>query len=226
MNHRFTAVLASALAASTVLAVPFAAGAQTSARSSVRTYAARFELDITSIGAAKGYGIRLAGSGEVALRPQLALRASTRETVSLGPQHQSQSERLYLVGKRAYVRDHGARKWTQGKVPGGELRLIRRLFNPVAVQAGVKEFGHVRRVGARHYRVTGDSGQVKAFLSKQLGLRDLSGLGLKTATINLWDNARHQPVKITLVVRTSTVAISAAMTIVGYNKHLAIRAPR
>ncbi len=230
MNRRFAAVLASALAAALsaglAVAVPSAASAETSARSSIRTYTAQFRLDITDIGAAKGISVRLTGHGEAALSPRLALRASTRDTVTFGKEHQTESGQFYLVGDRAYFRDHGARKWTESKIPGVGLRLVSRLINPVADQAAFKAIGHARRVGRRHYRVTGDSRQIRAFLAKELGLRGLSGLGFKTVTINIWDNTRHRPVKMTLATRSSTAEISVAVAISGYNKHLTIRAPR
>jgi hypothetical protein len=233
MNRSITAIVASALAASVALAVPLAASAEASARSSVtrssiRTYTARFRLEISGVGAAKGHTVVYAGSGEAALRPQLELRASARESFTFGKDHESQSGQFYLIGGRGYARDGGAGKWTESKIPGRELNLILRLINPVADQASFEKFGHVQRVGPRHRRVTGDSRQVRAFLEKELRISaaDLSGLGLKSATINLWDNARHRPVKITLIARMATIDISADVAIAGYNKHLTIRAPR
>jgi hypothetical protein len=121
------------------IAVPSAASAETAARSSIRTYTAQFRLDITGIGAEKGFSTRLSGSGEAVVSPHLALRASTRSDFTFGKDHDSESAQLYLVGNRGYTRDHGARKWTESKVSGGELRLIRRFISPVADQAAFEK---------------------------------------------------------------------------------------
>jgi hypothetical protein len=222
MKCRVPAIAASALAAAMTLA--FSPGANAAVKARILTYTEQSTTNWTGLGVDAGNYSRSWENQRVELRPHLAFTYNWHlRTAVTGAR--SSSGQTVVVGGRRYVRT-GNGRWTSSTLTPKQIRTYEYGMDPNVTLAKIDALPGIRRVAARHYRVTGTYARVGSFLAfYNMSASYFEGSDIKTFRIDLWVDSHGRPVKDAVAGRSAIWAFSLVETFANYNKPVVIRVP-
>jgi hypothetical protein len=223
MYRRRTALAVSAAAIAAVLGFPPGAGAAT--RAPIRAYTEQTLVAFTGGGSDAGYVSGGSDTEQVALLPHVALADNFRTTYDSAGVHLATGQ-VDIVGARKFVRN-GAGRWTILALDARALGRLAQDLSPYVTVARFDALPGIRRVGTRHYRVSGSYQQVGTFLAWQFGLtaNSFAGRGITTLSIDLILDTSGRPVSIAAAGHSPAMRFVAAETFARYNQPESISAP-
>jgi hypothetical protein len=223
MKRRIPVMVASALAAATALA--FSPGAHAAAKPVIRTYTEQGSVNFTGVGTNARYFFRTWGNEKVELRPRLAFNDNWHSKFRRDGVRTSAGQ-LAIGGNRRYTRIGGSR-WAVKTLTANQLRTWAHELDPSVALAKFDALPGVRRLAARHYRVTGTYSKIGSFLAWEFTLpaASFSGSNIKIFTIDVWTDPAGRPVKISGSARSSKLSFSVTETFTNYNKPVTIKIP-